>query len=54
VDTIIASTGAPNLGLHTSSVQAALGGGVRRKERSPNRITFDKHSSLTDLTQRSA
>jgi hypothetical protein len=27
---------------------------ARRKERSPNRITLDKHSSLTDLTQRSA
>jgi len=27
---------------------------ARRKERSPNRITFDRHSSLTDLTQRSA
>ena len=28
--------------------------GARRKERSPNRITFDRLSSLTDLTQRSA
>ena len=27
---------------------------ARRKERSPNRINFDRHSSLTDLTQRSA
>ena len=25
-----------------------------RKERSPKRITLDKHSSFTDLTQRSA
>ena len=26
----------------------------RRKERSPMRMIFDKHSSFTDLTQRSA
>jgi hypothetical protein len=27
---------------------------ARRRERSPKRITLDKHSSFTDLTQRSA
>jgi type I restriction enzyme M protein len=27
---------------------------ARRKERSPKRMIFDRHSSLTDLTQRSA
>src|SRR5450759_1440022 len=27
---------------------------ARRKERSPKRMIFDKHSSFTDLTQRSA
>ena len=27
---------------------------ARRKERSPKTMIFDKHSSLTDLTQRSA
>ena len=27
---------------------------ARRNERSPKRITLDRHSSLTDLTQRSA
>jgi hypothetical protein len=41
VDTIIASTGAPNLGLHTSSVQAALGGGVRSD--------CDNHTSCVGL-----
>ena len=27
---------------------------ARRRKRSPKRITLDKHSSFTDLTQRSA
>ena len=27
---------------------------ARRRERSPKRITLDKHASFTDLTQRSA
>jgi len=27
---------------------------ARRSERSPKRITLDRHSSFTDLTQRSA
>jgi Integrase core domain len=45
-------------GLHHRYVRVRLFGthslNARRSERSPNRTTLDRHSSFTDLTQRSA